>query len=156
MSDEETTIQINTKGLDALIEALGDTTPPVARVGILGSTSARASKDKTNAEIGMKHEFGDEKVPIRSWLRMPLTEKMQEFLEKSGAFTPEVLAEVLESGSIEAWIEKVGVVGVQVVLEAFSTGGFGKWKPSDMTRKKNHQTLVETQQLRNAVTSEVK
>ena len=68
----------------------------------------------------------------------------------------EALERVIEEGSIQAWIEKVGIVGVETVLEAFATGGFGQCKPSNMDHKKNKQTLVETQQLRNSITSDVK
>ena len=50
----------------------------------------------------------------------------------------------------------MGAVGESIVQDAFSTGGFGKWKPSRMENKQTKQTLVETQQLRNSITSDVK
>lgn len=110
----------------------------------------------TNAAIGALHEFGSEKLPIRSFLRMPINDQLQKFLEKSGAFDKTVLEEIVKSGSIYAWMVRVGIVAEQVVLEAFNTGGFGKWEASQMDHKQTKQTLVETQQLRNAITSETR
>ncbi len=154
MSDD--TIELKDKGLSQLLKAFGDKTP-VARVGIMGDKNARsAGSFQTNAEIGAIHEFGGEHMPMRSFLRGPITENLQKFLEDSGAFTKEALAEVVRTGSLIAWMKKVGIVGEQIVSEAFNSGGFGKWKPSNMTHKTNKQTLVETQQLRNSITSVVK
>lgn len=145
---------LNTKVLDKILK--GFKKPPVAAVGVMGDHAHRKEGEETNASIGARHEFGTDKLPIRSFLRVPLTNKMSEFLEKSGAFDQESLDEIIRTGSLEAWVKKIGVVGEAVVLEAFNTGGFGEWKPSDMTHKKVHQTLVETQQLRNSITSEVR
>lgn len=148
-------VEIKIKGLQQLLKAFsGDL--PVLRIGILGGAGARGDGKVNNAQLGAIHEFGGLKVPMRSFLRMPLTEKLQEYMDSSGAFTPEVVAEIVRSGSIRAWMEKTGAVAERVIADAFATGGFGKWKPSKMTRKKNKQTLVETQQLRNSITSEVK
>ncbi len=52
-------------------------------------------------------------------------------------------------------MKRIAIVALDVVLGAFATGGYGKWKPSNMEHKKVHMTLVETQQLRNSVTEEV-
>jgi hypothetical protein len=160
MSDD--TIRINTKGLDQLIRALGKRAP-VARVGVLGAKASRATPPqgglggtKSNAEIGAAHEFGTSKLPIRSFLRMPISEKLESYLESSGAFGKETLNEVMRSGSIVPWLTKVGIVAESIVADAFSSGGFGKWQPSNMKYKKNAQTLVETQQLRNSITSDIK
>lgn len=154
MADD--TILLNTKGLDQLIKTLK--TNPVVEVGVLGDKNSRASKkgQLTNATVGAAHEFGTSKLPIRSFLRMPITENLEKFLEASGAFTPETLDEVIKSGSIMGWMDKVGIVAEQVIATAFETGGFGKWKPSNMRFKDNWQTLVETQQLRNSISHRVK
>lgn len=151
-------VELNTAKLDKLMALLSTGKVPTARVGILGAKNHRSkgeSKSPTNAEIGAKHEFGLDGMPMRSFLRMPLTEFLGKYLEKAGAFTEAVLKDVMATASLTPWIKKIGIVGEQVVADAFQTGGFGKWKPSDMSRKRNHQTLVETQQLRNSITSEV-
>jgi phage gpG-like protein len=168
-------IKLETKGLDQLLKAL-KAKPPVARVGILGEKANRTegkttltfdevrslSKPRkggnvpTNAEIGAAHEFGTSRLPARSFLRVPLADRLQKEMESSGALDKAVLAEVIRSGSVVPWLKKVAVLAEGIVADAFATGGFGKWKPSDMRYKKVHQTLVETNQLREAITSEVR
>lgn len=148
-------VKLNATALDKLIKALKAKMPQIS-VGILGSSSRQGSTGKTNAEIGAFHEFGTSKTPIRSFLRMPLAEHLAPALKESGLFTQAVLKEVVAEVSVVPWAKKVAIVAEGVVLEAFDTGGYGKWPASDMTHKKNHQTLVETTQLRNAIVSEVK
>lgn len=150
---------VNTKNLDQIIKALKSNMSR-ARVGILGGKTARnpvpgEAGVNTNASIGAEHEFGG-KFPQRSFLRVPISENMQKEMDNSGAFDKDALAMVLKEGSPTAWLRKVAIIAERIVAEAFETGGFGRWKPSNMLRKKNHQTLVETQQLRNSITSEVK
>lgn len=127
---------------------------PVARVGILGRTNSRDGK-KGNAEIGAKHEFGHEGMPVRSFLRVPIAEHYKEYLQKSGAFDEDAIKNALAEGTLVPWMKKVGIIAEAIVSDGFDTGGFGKWEPSNMEIKKNKQTLVETQQLRNSITSEV-
>lgn len=154
MSDEAYNLEI--KGLEKLIAALKGK-PPIARVGILGGKAAEShGKLMTNAAIGACHEFGTATLPQRSFLREPISEHLTERLEQSGAFDKEVLKEVVREGTILPWVQKVAVLAEGIVADAFDTGGFGKWKPSNMTYKENQQTLVETTQLRNSITSEVK
>lgn len=149
------TYEIKIDGLDKLIRVLQKNV--TGSIGVLAGKNARMG-DGSNATIGMKHEFGDPKegLPIRSWLRMPIIEHLEKNLEKADAFTDKTIKEVVKEGSIVPWMKKVMVTAEGCIADAFDTGGFGKWKPSNMVFKKNKQTLVETQQLRNSVTSEVK
>lgn len=149
MSDE-----FNTAGLDTMIKLLGDKLP-VAKVGILGLDNARSSGGYTNSEIGTFHEFGTSKLPERSFLRIPISEHLKKYMEKAGAFTEDTIQKVIKQKSLIPFVTNLGFVGVQIVGDAFATGGFGKWKPSNMTHKKVEMTLVETQQLRNSISSEV-
>lgn len=166
MSDEnETTLA--TPGLDALVKAMS-APAPVVRVGILGQKSVRQSEggaedskagkegELNNAEIGVFHEFGTEKMPMRSFLRVPIAEHLEKRMESSGALDKDVLKETIASKTLLPYMKKVAVLAEGIVTDAFDTGGFGKWAPSDMSQKANHQTLVETQQLRNSITSDVK
>ncbi len=138
-------------GLANLIKSLK--TNPQARVGVLGSKNAR--KDGTsNAEIGAKHEFGEEGLPIRSFLRVPITEKMQKTLDKAD-FGEEIIKEIIKEASLVPIVKKIGVLGEGIVLFGFETGGYGKWKPANMEFKKTKQTLVESEQLRDSITSDV-
>lgn len=162
MSDDENgpTIEMDLKGLD-LLEKLLKGPLPVARIGILGGHNQRNRNfgepmGATNAEIGVKHEYGLDGMPMRSFLRTPLMEHMQGYLDKAGAFEPQAINNVMKERSFLPFVKKLAVLGEIIVQDAFKTGGFGKWPKSDMRFKKNHQTLVETQQLRNSITSEVK
>jgi len=161
MSDD---MKINTPGLDKIMKALSGKMPK-ARVGILGDKNVRGESagstqkkqaGASNAEVGAAHEFGTATLPQRSFLRVPISEHLAKKLEETGLTDKETLKEVIKSGTLVPWLKKVAIAAEGIVLEAFDSGGFGKWKPSDMTHKKNHQTLVETQQLRNSITSEVK
>ena len=155
MSDDTT---LSTKGLDKVLKALKGKLP-ITRVGVLGGKDIRQDpKSPSNATVGAAHEFGTETVPQRSFLRIPIADQLDAYLDHSGAFDPDVLKQVVAEGSIAAWMRKVGIVAETIVHDAFDSGGFGKWRPlSNATkkRKKNNQILVETQQLRNSITSDV-
>lgn len=163
MSDD--VVEINDKGLRQLIAALGGVVP-TARVGVLGDHTMRnaaapgqpthiAAKAKTNAEVLIAAEFGTTHTPIRSVLRMPLTLKLNEYLERSGAFDEDTFKRVLSAGTLKPWAERAGLVALDVVHDAFKTCGFGQWKASDMRRKKNHETLIETNQLQKSISTDV-
>lgn len=147
-------IEFKDMGLGNLAKAFKAGELPVAKLGILGSHDQREGTGPTNAAIGAKHEYGID-VPVRSWLRAPVIENMQKYLEKSGLFDKATMEKEIASGSLREVVAKIGITGEAIVADGFDSGGFGKWKPSNMKYKKNAQTLVETQQLRNAVTSEV-
>ena len=146
--------EVNTKALKDIIKALEEI--QYAKVGILGNKNARSDDgESTNAEIGLKHEFGEDGMPIRSFLRMPIALMLNQELEKSGAFDEEAIKKIKDEKSFKTFIKKIGIVGERCVQKAFDSGGFGQWKKSNMNFKQNKQTLVETQQLRNSITSEV-
>lgn len=157
MSDENEETTLNVKGLDQLMRALKQE-PPKTRVGILGSNSSRNSKSANspnNAEVGAFHEFGTTQLPQRSFLRVPISEKLDKALEYSDAFSEDALKEVLAASSLVPYMKKVALIAEGIVVGAFASGGYGKWQPSNMKYKTNHQTLVETTQLRDSITSEV-
>ena len=147
------TVVFKDHGMQDLIDAMSGELPK-AKVGILGDNTNR-EETLSNADVGIKHEFGTETLPIRSFLRVPLTDNMQKYLNKSGAFDEEALKKVIEENSLFPWLKKIAIIGETIVIDGFDSGGFGKWPPSDMTKIKVHQTLVETQQLRDSITSEV-
>jgi phage gpG-like protein len=149
---DDPTVKLNFKGLDKLIEAFGDKMPTI-KIGVLGDGQARSGgQGPSNAEIGAIHEFGS---AGRSFLRVPLMDELSPALERDGIFSKKTMKEVLEKGTIEPLFTTIAIVAEGVVLKGFDTGGYGKWKPSNMDRKKVHQTLVETTQLRDSITSEV-
>lgn len=148
-------VVVNTKALDSLLLALQDS-KVTGRLGVLAGKTQRQSDQVTNATIGAAHEYGTSKLPMRSFLRMPLAEMLPKKVQSAGLLDEEVILQVILRQSTLPWLKLVMVQAEACVLEAFDTGGFGKWPESDMTNKKNHQTLVETQQLRNSITWDVK
>jgi len=150
------TLKLDVKGLDQLLKAL-KANPPNARVGILGSTNPRSGKSPSNATVGAAHEFGTSKMPQRSFLRIPIADNLANQMQASGAFDKDVLKAVIKSGTVLPWIKKVTMIAEQIVLEAFATSGYGKWAPwKKGYTSKTGQILVDTNQLRDSITSEVK
>lgn len=142
----------NTKALEKIIAALAEKGATV-RVGIpAGSTR---SDGHTNAQVGAWHEFGTSKMPVRSFLRMPIENHLAPAVEKADVLNKKQIANIIKTKSLTGVMTHLGIVAETVVQDAFDTGGFGEWIPSDFSRKQNHETLVETAQLRRAVTSEV-
>lgn len=170
MSDSDAIDTFDIKGLNKILKMLKSDKPPVCRVGILGSRDSRSVvaarlKEKglinrgtlTNATIGAAHEFGTTKIPRRSFLRVPLTDHLQKQIENSGAFKDDVLKEVVKIGTIKPWLQKIGIIAENIVQAAFDTGGDGRW-PAHAQGYTNAtgKLLIDTQQLRNSITSEVK
>lgn len=184
---------IKLDGLDALMHAV-KMDPPLARIGVLGKTTARreakknardfgkslgnvgkwkASKDvlrdkvkaggfgSTNAAVAAAHEFGSIKtgLPKRSILREPLIDNLQRELDKAGAFSQAEQAEIIKEKSLLPWTRKVALIAESIVKTAFDTGGYGKWpklKKETLAHKTTTDILVETTQLRDSITSDVK
>lgn len=148
------TIEIDMKGLNKFVASIKGPIP-VIKIGILGDKNSR-SQNGSNAEIGAKHEFGVG-VPQRSFLRMPLNEKLADYLEESSAFDNDTLNLVVKSGTLKPWLQKIAITAEKVVADAFASGGFGQWRKWATGYSNNTgQILVDTQQLRNSITSEVK
>jgi phage gpG-like protein len=156
MSDEA--YQMNITGLEKIIKAFKGRQPYI-RIGILGSKNYRSkSIGQSNASIGALHEFGSEKMPMRSFLRVPLSENLNKRIESSGALDKDVLADVVKQGTIVPWLKKIAVLAEGIVAEAFETGGFSKWPPWKTPGYKNEggRILVDTGQLRDSITSDIK
>lgn len=154
MSEESDAVTVNVRGLDQILKAL-KRNPPQVRIGILGG-GPRSNGKTTNAEVGAAHEFGTSRLPQRSFLRIPISDHLEKRMESSGALDPKALKEVIEGGSLIPWITKIAIIAENIVLDAFDTGGFGKWSPwKGSYISKTGNMLVNTAQLRNSITYEV-
>jgi phage gpG-like protein len=152
MADEVT---IDTRKLNKFLKALKGPAPRI-RIGILGDNNARSSSAATNAEIGAKHEFGIG-VPQRSFLRKPLIEQFQKYLEESSFYNLQAFETVVREASLMGWTTKTAILAETIVLDAFATGGFGQWKAHAPGYTNNTgMILVDTQQLRNSISYEIK
>lgn len=132
----------------------------VTRVGILGNKASEIHNDtdKTNAEIGAIHELGLlAHVPERSFLRMPLEEKLGQWIEDN----LDIYRNCLKKGDMKQWHQAVGFAAEKIINEAFETGGFGSWPPLSRTTialrggLASAKILVDTGQLRASITSAV-
>lgn len=146
-------VSLNLDGLDKLEKILKKHKATI-KVGILGSKPREDGG--SNAMIGLVHEFGsvEKNIPERSFLRLPLTWKLPYVLDQSKLLTKKELESAIEKGEMVQLFEEIGQRAVAIVHEAFDSGTY--WIPSDMTNKKVHQTLVESQQLRDSIEYEVK
>lgn len=156
MGKSDLDVQINDKPLKALMKAFKGEMP-MASIGILGDKNARTGKGATNAEVGVAHEFGTEHMPMRSFLRMPMAEHLYEYLMNAGAFDPSAIKKIIAEKSILSWVKKMAIVAERVVQDAFATGGWGAWAKWKDPKYRNNtgQILIDTQQLRNSITSKV-
>jgi hypothetical protein len=147
--------------LNRFIKNLQGSSGMIVKVGILADHFAR-QKDSyggtTNAEIGAKHEFGSfsERIPVRSFLRMPIFKKMKDILE----MTKKSSQKLIETGKIISVLKNLGVACEHFVGEAFATSGWGEWKPLQPYTiahkiQKNPMPLINTSQLRRSITSKV-
>lgn len=157
MSDKPYDLEL--KGLDQIIKALKIKAPSI-HVGILSDKATRSKSGKAtanNAEIGSFHEFGTSTIPMRSFLRVPLSNKLEVEMIKSNALDKNVLKKVIKEGTLIPWMEKIAILAEGIVLGAFDSGGYGEWKGWKDSSYSNNtgQLLVDTQQLRNSITSKV-
>lgn len=160
-SFENDTIEL--KGLDQLVKALKIKVPSI-QIGILGNTSRTpthgAKNAPSNAVIAAVHEFGapSRNIPPRSFLRVPLSENLNKEMESSGMFDKDKMAEVIQAGDIMPWLKTLAIVAEGVVDDAFETSGNGQWPAWKNPSYTNGGglLLVDSGQLRQAITSEVK
>ena len=172
---ERSSVTLNTAGMEEFWGEMLATLESAVKVGVLRTTNAR-DDGTTNAEVGLKNEFGDprpsqttaaeeaargrgpmawEGTPKRSFLRMPLLEHLPVKITSE----TDTLRAVVEGASPGLTLpEAIGELAVQTVQEAFDTAGFGEWpanSPRTINWKGSSQPLLDSHQLRESITSEV-
>jgi len=80
----------------------------------------------TIMQIGAQHEYGTEKMPARSFLRMPFDLKRDEINNFIGLQFRAVLE---GKRSASDAMELVGVKAVNISRAAFRNNGYGQWAP---------------------------
>ena len=106
----------------------------------------------TVLEVGEKHEFGIG-VLRRSFLRAPLIQQQKTVNKAIDKGWKNIL-----NGKTTAIKELniLGIVGQNISVDAFKTGGYGKWediKQSTKDNKGSDEILMDTGKLRQSVTS---
>lgn len=168
-------VTLNLDGLNKVYKALNST--HTLRVGIMGNKASvtHEGSDLTNAEVGTIQEFGSvaNKIPPRSFLKMPLETNLPAILNKRDV--RKAFEKSLEDGTLDEFLETLGEGCVNIVKEAFESGGFGEWpenapitihggwmrnkvsgKPVFIQGKAPEtKPLIHTRQLRDSITYEV-
>lgn len=128
------------------------------KLGIMGGDVDRGSSDDgdveaTNSEIGFIHEMGSltRNIDTRSWLRMPISYKAMDIIGAIAKKRKKIEKSAKKGGKDLALYKFLGIASEAVIQDAFDTQGFGQWSPN----KKGTSPLIDTAQLRKAVTSKV-
>lgn len=98
------------------------------RVGILGSKAEAQHDNKsglTNVEIGTFHELGTENMPQRSFLMMPLQEKLSAEIPKMKKY---IFKQFFIKKAPKQFYMALGSKALDIIENAFDTEGFGQWK----------------------------
>ena len=150
---KQTKIDFNLDGLEELQKQVKGYK---ARVGILGSDINRKDANGiTNSEIGVIHEFGNDKVPMRSFLRMPIETHKKEILKSMGG---SMIRRAFAQRDYIKMFHLLGQKGRSIVIRAFETGGFGHWPDiaqSTKDAKGSSGILLDTLQLKNSISADV-
>lgn len=167
---KQTKISFNLDGLEDIKKQVGNTYR--TRVGIIGNKAAqnhllenrgykenRTHKTSTisNSELGLIQMFGSitNGIPPRDFLLMPLITKHREIIQAFGSGS---IRDAFARGDYKKMFVLLGIKAEEIVQNAFETGGFGQWAPNEtatINRKGSSSPLIDTGQLRRAVTSDV-
>lgn len=127
-------------------------------VGVIANeATGRIYEDgATVLEVAATHEFGLGNSPQRSFLKMPQELKKEEISK----FIRLRLIKVLDGkNSVSEGLGLIGVYNVNIIQDAFTTSGFGKWAPLDdstVSAKGKSKPLIDTGTLKNSISYEVK
>lgn len=174
----QTKIKADLSGLDDLLKKLGKGN--YVKIGILGSNAStkhkvaetlitKKGKGKairfagkgeqgiTNAELGLIHELGSitRNIPPRSFLRMPIEKNKNKIIQ---FLSTNSIKELISEGNYKKVLQRLGIVAEGFVQQAFETKGFGQWdenSPATIKMKGSSSPLIDTSQLRKAITSKV-
>ena len=152
---EDTEIYLDTKNLDALVKVLQENKSYI-KVGIIGNKAARDG-NVDNATVGASHEFGTSKMEQRSFLRMPLNEKLSGYLENSDLDGEVLLKKMVAEKGLMFFLKKIATLAERVITDAFTTQGWGQWAKWKNPKYKNKTGMVlqNTTQLRESISTEI-
>jgi hypothetical protein len=149
----KTKVKMNNKKLRELVRSFEHT--PKFRIGILADSTR--SDGESNVNVGAVHELGLGKHRVRSFIMAPMYDDF--FNDFTRRYLPSEVANTLFSGpqGTRRLVESFARSALQTILDAFDREGtsISPWYPSDMSRKKVHQTLTETGQLRDSISWEL-
>lgn len=161
------TVKLDLTGLRTLQRQVVELPAHKVQVGLFEDTAGRVAdpgRIDNNPSLGAVHEFGLAygivsnktvvNIPERSFLRMPLMLHLGPALMVAG----KGLIRVLREQGVKRFLGLIGATAEDVVQEAFATGGWGAWPklaPSTAAAKHSAAILIESSQMRKAVSSRV-
>ena len=158
MANISSSLKLDTTGLDALLNNIKDAKNYHVKVGILKNSESRSGGALNNAQIGNFHEqeLGSMSsgLPKRSFLRFPLEYKKEEISEYLAKNHEAIMKYLTLDKGVRRIYFKVGTKAKLIIIDAFFTGGWGKWeklKDSTVKKKGNDLILVDTGQLEKAI-----
>lgn len=117
--------------------------------------SDKRSDGMNNATLAMIHEFGSPKHNIaqRSFLRVPLTQNQEEIT----TLAKEQVYKALNNGiNAITPLEEIGVFSSNLCKMAITDGLTPALKPATIKRKKSSKPLIDTGNLLNSITWEIR
>ena len=123
-------------------------------VGVTAKSNARSDK-LTNADLALIHEFGSpaHNIPERSFLRKPLINNAEAVANLAKNAIGKFIAGEI---SLEAALGYVGEEAKGISKEAVTNGISPALKPATIKHKKSSKPLIDTGQLLNSITYEVR
>nr|DAK80367.1 MAG TPA: virion morphogenesis protein [Caudoviricetes sp.] len=123
-------------------------------VGVTAKSNAR-SDEITNADLAMIHEFGSpaHNIPERSFLREPLINNAEAVANLAKNAIGKFIAGEI---SLETALGYVGEEAKGISKAAVADGISPALKPATIKRKKSSKPLIDTGQLLNSITYEVR
>lgn len=153
---KQTQIRFNLDGLEEIKRQVGNTYR--TRVGIIGSKASQQHPSGIdNATLGVIQMFGSitRNIPPRDFLLMPLVTKHREIIQSFGSGA---IRDAFARGDYKKMFALLGVKAEDIIQQAFETKGFGQWAPNapaTIDSKGSSMPLIDTAQLRRAITSDV-
>lgn len=142
---------------DHQLKAMKEIKKKHVAVGVLANeATGRIYENGVNVlQVAAIHEYGLGSSPQRSFLKMPQELKKKEI----SLFISKQLSKVFEGMQVERGLGLIGVYNVNLSVDAFATGGFGKWaelSQSTINDKGSSAILTDTGILKNSIAWEIR
>ena len=105
-------------------------------------------------DVGLVHEYGSisRNIPQRSFLRTPFFVKDKEIQKMIDS---KLIAVFDKKETVFSSLSKIGIFAAGISQKAFTTKGYGNWKPlkeKTIERKGSSRELIDTGILRSSIT----